>query len=90
MPRTVDAIRQLQSAYRRLVDLGWEDASHFRKNGASGYLIEANQLRIVPGLIQKGRYRGDWPHGRYWIEYGDTRLESHPALFRPTQKLVGK
>lgn len=76
MPDEQAAIRQMQDAYTRLRELGWDDPSYCPKDGSHFKVIEPGSTGI-----HDANYTGEWPKGTWWV-YGGDVWPSRPVLFR--------
>lgn len=76
MPDEQAAIRQMQDAYLRLKELGWNDPTYCPKDGSHFMVIEPGSTGI-----HDANYVGEWPKGSWWVYDTDT-WPSHPVLYR--------
>jgi hypothetical protein len=77
MPTEQDAINQIQEAYTRLKDLGWNDAIYSPKDGSW-----FSSISVGSTGIHKCCYSGEWPKGGWHVWDGDL-WHSQPCLWRP-------
>ncbi len=77
MPTEQDALREMNRAYHRLRDFGWNSIIYCPKDGSMFDAIEAGSTGV-----HRCNYQGKWPHGSWWI-YADGDVgPSRPILFR--------
>lgn len=77
MPTEADAIQQMQAAYARLKQLGWNDAIYCPKDGSNFHTIEVGSTGIHPT-----HYEGEWPTGSWWVEEAGDLWPSRPCLWK--------
>lgn len=85
MPTEQDAINLMHDCYRRLEELGWQQAIYCPKDGSEFDALEAGSTGI-----HRCYYDGEWPQGHWWIAEDGDLWPSRPILYRPTEKEVAE
>lgn len=78
MPTVSHALRQLNQAYFRLKELGFNDAIYCPKDGTKFEAIEAGSAAIHAECW----YQGSWPDGGWNVWSDNDVWPSRPILFR--------
>lgn len=77
MKTVEDAIQQMNNAYYRLKELGWNDPSYCPKDGT---LFDS--ITIGTSLIADCFYSGEWPNGYYIQPFDGDAYIACPTLFK--------
>lgn len=77
MPTEQDALSRMFECYKRLKELGWNEAMYCPKDGTVFYAIEAGSTGI-----HESHYDGEWPNGMWWIHNKGDLWPSRPILFK--------
>lgn len=80
MPDDQAALATMQSAFLRLLDLGWRRIAYCPKDGSTFEVIEPGSTGVC-----RCRYLGTWPDGGFFVEDGRDLWPSRPILFRPIE-----
>jgi hypothetical protein len=77
LPDDNACLAQMQEAYQRLKELGWNDAIYCPKDGTIFDAIEAGSIGI-----HDCHYMGEWPKGSWWTHEAGDLWPSRPTLYR--------
>lgn len=77
MPDDAKAIHELNRAYKRLCEMGWQNAIYCPKDGTVFEVIEAGSTGVHDCI-----YEGEWPKGSWWVLEDADMCPSRPILFR--------
>lgn len=77
MPTEQDAIRAMNQAHQRLIELGYRDAVYCPKDGSTFLTVSPNSTGIHETV-----YWGTWPTGLWWILDAGDMWPARPVLFK--------